>query len=301
MQPDVERQLSWRGLVELMLTPVAVTDADGAVLAASPEFVRLVDCDRLRERVPPLLRRGHDCAVPPEGSGDAVQIGLPARTGADLATRARVLPASSGSSSWCLLQVDDPDASGRDALTGLVTREALVLRVRQALAHRERHGGGVEVVVMDLDRFKAINDRHGHVVGDEVLVEVARRLRAVCRPEDTVARWGGDEFVLLLHDGQDTGELLCQRIRAAVAQPVRTSRGVELTVSASCGSIRAEPGDDPATLMHAADMQMYERKRHHRPGPGRSELSARLARAQATAQELHDALDETMRRAPTRP
>ena len=153
-----------------------------------------------------------------------------------------------------------------DPLTNLPNRRLLRDRVVHALAHRARRGTGVAAVFVDLDRFKEVNDAFGHDVGDQVLVEVARRLAGRVRISDTLARYGGDEFVMLLEDlvNREQAAEIGGRIVAAFTEPVRTEAG-RLPVSASIGIHVATDADDYDALLRAADTAMYDAK-HSDPG-----------------------------------
>jgi diguanylate cyclase (GGDEF)-like protein len=146
-----------------------------------------------------------------------------------------------------------------DVVTGLENRDAALNRLQHLLSRRSPVR--VELVFIDLDGFKAVNDSLGHAVGDEVLRCVAERLQEVVRPEDVVVRWGGDEFVVILEDSAEgSAPHVCKRIAEALREPVATSGG-PVSVSASCGCASGGNGDNPATLLHSADLRMYEAKR----------------------------------------
>ena len=149
-----------------------------------------------------------------------------------------------------------------DVLTGLPNRNLLQDRLEQPVFHAERFSREVAVAVIDLDNFKFINDSLGHAQGDELLVEVARRLRDSLRGADTVARYGGDEFVLILCDAPDidASRLVLDRIQAAVSRPVVLD-GHELQVACSIGvSVYPDDGADMPTLLRNADAAMYHAK-----------------------------------------
>ena len=150
----------------------------------------------------------------------------------------------------------------RDPLTGLANRTLLEERLRASLARDARSGGSTGVLFLDLDGFKEINDQFGHRVGDEVLREVAERLRSVVRPSDTVARFGGDEFVVLVEQATpDALEALRPRVRHVVAQPLTVS-GRAFEVGVSVGSALSVSGyADPQSLLAEADERMYAEKR----------------------------------------
>jgi diguanylate cyclase (GGDEF)-like protein len=146
-----------------------------------------------------------------------------------------------------------------DVVTGLENRDAGLSRLQHLLARRSPTQ--VELVFLDLDGFKQVNDTLGHAVGDEVLRCVAERLVATVRPEDVVIRWGGDEFVVILQDpAEGSAPHVCARINEALQEPLPTSAG-PIRMSASCGCAAGSNGDDPAELLHSADQRMYAAKR----------------------------------------
>ena len=152
--------------------------------------------------------------------------------------------------------------ANHDALTGLPNRRLLIDRLGQALAlaHRENHQ--VAVLFMDLDRFKTINDSLGHMKGDALLQNVARRLSETLREGDTVSRLGGDEFVVVLPslDQPKAAEKVALKLVDALAPPIDLG-GQELRVSASIGiSLFPEDGCDTETLLRNADSAMYHAK-----------------------------------------
>ncbi|MEW6471125.1 MAG: EAL domain-containing protein [Actinomycetota bacterium] len=176
-----------------------------------------------------------------------------------------------------------------DALTGLPNRALFLDRLGQALACRHRGPSGVAVLFLDVDRFKWLNDSLGHAAGDELLVSVADRLQAAMRTEDTVARFGGDEFVLFCEGVADEAEAqaLAGRVEAALAAPV-TVGGEDTTVTASIGIAyvpAGEPDVTPESLVRDADAAMYRakeqgRNRHELFDAGTRELA--LARHETT-------------------
>ena len=158
--------------------------------------------------------------------------------------------------------------ANHDLLTGLPNRNLLADRLAQARAHAEREGGEVAVAFVDLDNFKVINDSLGHAIGDQLLVAIAGRLHAVLRNIDTVARYGGDEFVLILHHLGTVSALerVLERILHEVARPIHLD-GHELLVTCSVG-VAIWPGDgaDLETLLRHADAAMYLAKSSGRAG-----------------------------------
>ncbi len=149
-----------------------------------------------------------------------------------------------------------------DALTGLPNRVLLMDRLGMALARSARLTSGVAVMCCDVDRFKLVNEGLGHHVGDDLLRQVAERLAQSVRPGDTVARFGGDEFVLLCADLTSPRDavVLCDRIQEAVRAPIRAADN-ELVVTLSIGVAYDERGVSlPADLVRDADAAMYRAK-----------------------------------------
>lgn len=149
-----------------------------------------------------------------------------------------------------------------DPLTSLPNRTLFSDRFNQAIAHTKRSGGLLAICYLDLDGFKPVNDTFGHAVGDELLIEVAKRIKSNLRECDTVCRLGGDEFALLLQDLQSRQQ--CEdtltRIHAALAEPF-TLNVHPVWIGASCG-VTLYPLDDvaPYTLLRHADQAMYQAK-----------------------------------------
>ena len=164
-----------------------------------------------------------------------------------------------------------------DALTGLPNRTLFDDRLRQVLAQAERHGRGVAVMFIDLDDFKLVNDAYGHDVGDTVLRDVAQRLQASMRAEDTVSRWGGDEFLCIMMEAND--ELNIAKVATKIIRV--TSAEIEvgdakLSVKPSVGiAVYPRDGETAKGLVANADSAMYRAKLTHegyvffsQPAPG---------------------------------
>ena len=156
-----------------------------------------------------------------------------------------------------------------DPLTALPNRRLLLDRAAQALHRARRSGRRPALLFCDLDRFKVVNDSLGHDIGDLVLTQVAQRLQAVVRPQDTVARIGGDEFVVLCDDVADISEaaLIGERIEAVFSEPFHLGPGRgTCRVSSSIGVALAEPDDRPDDLLRKSDQAMYHGKALGRGG-----------------------------------
>ena len=149
-----------------------------------------------------------------------------------------------------------------DPLTGLPNRRLVDEVLQRALARTGRTPGRVGLVLCDVDWFKSVNDALGHPAGDELLVQVADRLRALVRPSDTVGRLGGDEFVVVCEDLHEPAELrtLVQRLHAALRGVYRVA-GHELPVSVTLGASCSGVGVTPSALLSEADTALYEAKR----------------------------------------
>jgi diguanylate cyclase len=181
-----------------------------------------------------------------------------------------------------------------DALTGLPNRVLLDDRLQQAIAHADRDMRAFAVLVCDLDRFKLINDSLGHRAGDELLQEVARRLTGVVRPSDTVARFGGDEFVLIgttISDADDAAGLAA-RVMDILQAPVRIA-AIDIHTSPSIGiAMYPEDGTTMQALLAHADAAMYSAKQQgrgnfQRYAPGMDEGTEDRVQLES---ELHNAV-----------
>jgi diguanylate cyclase (GGDEF)-like protein/PAS domain S-box-containing protein len=154
-----------------------------------------------------------------------------------------------------------------DPLTGLPNRLLFGERIQHAITHAERSDKGLAIMMMDLNRFKEVNDSLGHQAGDELLKEVGERLRGALRASDTVARLGGDEFGLLLPDPSQTDDVIrvIERIRTALEQPIFV-QDLPLAIEASIGiAMFPHHGRDAELLMQRADVAMYAAKQESAP------------------------------------
>jgi diguanylate cyclase (GGDEF)-like protein/PAS domain S-box-containing protein len=182
-----------------------------------------------------------------------------------------------------------------DTLTGLPNRALLHESLRRSLAEADRHGRSVAVMMLDLDRFKIINDTLGHAVGDGLLKTAGERLAGAVRPGDTVARLGGDEFALVLADVANTDDVahVVRKILARFGEPVHVA-GHELHVTPSIGiTLYPVDGGDIDDLLRNADTAMYKAKERGRNNFQffTAELNRRAERRLALENALHHALE----------
>jgi diguanylate cyclase (GGDEF)-like protein/PAS domain S-box-containing protein len=156
----------------------------------------------------------------------------------------------------------------QDALTGLANRRLLLDHLDHALLQSDRTGGQVAVLFCDIDRFKVVNDNLGHQLGDELLRVIADRLRRAVRPGDTLSRFGGDEFIILLEGmtaASDAGTV-AHAVLEALHDPVVLTGGHEVVATMSIGIALSEVGKSRDDLLHDADVAMYRAKDRGRGG-----------------------------------
>lgn len=180
-----------------------------------------------------------------------------------------------------------------DQLTSLPNRTLLRERVDHALRRAMRSGAGVATLILDMDRFKEINDMLGHEIGDKLLVEAAKRIRASVRDQDTVARLGGDEFAVILEGVSEAKEVLpvVERIIESLEE-VKTIDGHEVNSSTSIGiAMYPDNGNNLSELLRAADLAMYQAKAS---GRGRYQFFANAMQEEAQSRR---ALEWALRRA----
>ena len=239
--------------------------------------VSIRSCDDAQRRYPavvPMMREAHLEAVSviPIPRGEA-PMGVLAcfyerPRDADDDVELELLEALAGQAAQALerirLQRQLLNLAMHDDLTGLANRQMLEERLEQVLSASRRHGRPMALIFLDLDGFKAINDGLGHVVGDGVLVEVADRLKKAVRRSDTVARFGGDEFIVLCEDADArTATEVAERIRRSIAGPldgVSPEYPLTASVGVAChpGGMPSRPSTDAVVL--AADAAMYRSK-----------------------------------------
>ncbi|MFC5003577.1 putative bifunctional diguanylate cyclase/phosphodiesterase [Dactylosporangium cerinum] len=303
----------FRSLVQNSADIFAITDAAGRVTYASPSLLRFLGL-----AVEEILGATISDRVHPE---DLVEARRLARAPAGTVTQQVRLRHAAGDWRWFEVVssnlLHDPSVRGivsnarditearryqdqlgyqasHDALTGLANRALFNTATTQAVrVAQSSSAAGLALALVDLDDFKAINDRLGHAVGDALLVEVSERLRASVRPGDTVARLGGDEFAVLL-PGANAAESarIAETFIDALAAPVRAA-GYELLIQAGIGVARHTADCDASDLLRRADMAMYAAKelgksRWVEYGP---ELDAHAVEHAQIAAELSQALD----------
>ena len=182
-----------------------------------------------------------------------------------------------------------------DELTGLPNRQLLQDRLDQAILNADRYGREAALIFIDLDDFKLVNDSLGHSAGDAVLREVATRLRGVARDTDTVARFGGDEFVIVLTEqtGDQGAADVIARIGSALSKPIDVG-GTQHTLTASIGWCRyPQAGHDAEALLKHGDLAMYQAKRQgrNRALEFRSEFATGMSQRLQLVTELRRALE----------
>ena len=271
----------YRTIVENAHEGIAIVDADGLFTFANQRTAELLGRPVSEVTGTPATQLLGTAVVPvPPGSGRPgtaqYEVIAVRSDGSDLvllvSTAPIVLPGGDGAGSLCMMS----DVSGlrdaeeklahlavHDPLTGLPNRILLVDRIEVALARRARRAQVVAALFCDLDGFKDVNDSYGHHVGDEVLKAVATRLGIASRASDTVGRIGGDEFVILCEDVEDTAAFgLASRIVASLAEPFDVG-GHQISLSASIGVAFAR-SDEPGELLRNADAAMYLAKQRGR-------------------------------------
>jgi diguanylate cyclase (GGDEF)-like protein len=159
------------------------------------------------------------------------------------------------------------EANFIDETTGIHNKRYLQIRLKEEYARARRHGISLSTVFIDLDDFKAVNDTYGHVVGDRLLREVASILKGLCRSEDALVRFGGEEFVVLMSDTEGREAVtLAERIRKKISNRPFFCEGVKISLTVSIG-VSSLHGDDfeyvnnPEALIDTADRAMYAVKR----------------------------------------
>jgi diguanylate cyclase (GGDEF)-like protein/PAS domain S-box-containing protein len=281
-----ESQRLAEGLLEAAPDAIVVVDADGRIQLVNRQTRALFGWERseligqplevlmparYRERHPSLVR-GYSVDPLVRPMGPALELVACRRDGTEFPVAVCLSPLQTDHGlliSAAIRDITDrKDAEAvlahqatHDVLTGLPNRILLKDRLSHALERSRRNGTSVAVLFLDVDRLKVINDSRGHSMGDALLQTISGRLSDAMRADDTLARFGGDEFVVITEGiGSSHGpELLAERIAAALAPPVNLA-GTDVTVSVSIGVAIAGPGDDAESLLRDADAAMYRAK-----------------------------------------
>ncbi len=277
-----ESERRYRSIVETAEEGIWIQDCDGIVTFANPKMVSMLGASldsligsSFLESIPESDRlwASTNLARLVSGAADHYECSLLRSDGGLIHVLVSASPVLSGDGDVTGVLQMVTDISDRkqmeqenfrlvmeDGLTGLASRALVVDRITQILAHHQRQPGLAAVLFMDLDNFKTINDSLGHGAGDRLLQEEARRIQSVCRPEDTVGRFGGDEFVVVLDhlDSVEQATLVANRIAEVLARPVSLD-GVEVITTVSIG-VATTPTADPESIMRDADTAMYRAK-----------------------------------------
>jgi len=164
-----------------------------------------------------------------------------------------------------LLYQDALQLAQKDPLTGICNRAALDEMMQRELSHAHRQGSSYALIILDIDHFKAVNDKYGHIVGDCALKAVVNTMAKCKRDGDLLFRYGGEEFVVLMRDtGMEGASLLAERIRSHIETHPCSCSGADLNIRVSIGVGVLQKNDSPASLFTRADQALYSAKRHGR-------------------------------------
>lgn len=309
----------FRGLLEAAPDAMVIVDGDGRIVLVNRQTERLFGYERaelvgqpVEVLMPEAARAGHAAKrdgylaapeVRPMGAG--LELLARRRDGSEFPAEISLSPLQTARGVLVSAAVRDITERRRieaaltrrtlhDALTGLPNRVVLADRLDRAMLRSERSGTTAAVLFVDLDRFKLVNDSRGHAVGDRLLIACAERLTRLVRPADTVARFAGDEFVVVADEGMDplAAKALAERIIAAFTAPIVVD-GEDLYVSVSVGVALSASGRSADQLLRDADAAMYRAKENGRArcevfdATMNSEAELRLA----LGNDLHRALE----------
>jgi diguanylate cyclase (GGDEF)-like protein/PAS domain S-box-containing protein len=278
---------SWRTVLDAVPAAVLIVAPDGTICFANTRLEQLTGYPRaelsgrpVEVLVPAAQRQAHRAdrdsyglAPRPRPMGTGLDIACQRADGSEFPADVSLSPLEVGGETFVVATISDETEHRRsadelfhravhDPLTGLANRVLLIDRLEHALARADRQERRLGVLYVDLDGFKAVNDTWHHAVGDQVLRNVAERLTRAVRPEDTVARFGGDEFVVLCEDLTDAADSVrvAERILAELCRPI-PHRGGTARLAASIGVVLADGPTSGEALIEAADRAMYRAKR----------------------------------------
>ena len=280
-----QSEIRYRLLFEQNAAGVCVSRLDGVIVDCNTTFAQMIGIRRERligSNMVSLYTNGHEAEeltalLRSVGLLNSVEIQLRGAGGKSLWVLENLVLVGEGSEAVVHATVVDISDRKRaeeqiefhayhDVLTHLPNRKLFTDRLRQSVTRAKRIARPIAVMFIDVDHFKTVNDTLGHTAGDELLLEMARRLRECVREDDTVARLGGDEFTIILSDLRHAEDAVgvAQKILAAVQQPLSIG-GVSTTVTASIGiALHPEDGLDPESLLRNADSAMYRAKEEGR-------------------------------------
>ena len=314
-------EAQFRDLLESAPDAMVIADEDGRIVLANRQVERLFGWSRqslvgrpVETLLPERLRDDHEQhrahyhrhSPQPRPMGATIELAALRADGREFPVEVSLSPVQTADGVLVCAAIRDvterkeaeralAHQALHDALTGLPNRVLLVDRLEQALTRTTRRDDRVAVLFLDIDRFKVVNDSRGHAAGDELIVAVASRLRATVRPTDTVARFGGDEFVVVCQEAENlSGALaIADRISAALREPFRIG-GEEIFLTVSVGIAVAGPGASSDTLLRNADAAMYRAKEQ---GRARCEFFDETMQIEAaTRLELQTALNWAVQR-----
>ncbi|MFJ8134096.1 putative bifunctional diguanylate cyclase/phosphodiesterase [Streptomyces hydrogenans] len=237
----------------------------GAVVHEVRRFLAASPAEEPTTRIECRFRSGHGASRPGEAEGGEEWLNVESTVNRH---QGGLIFNSRDVTERVRLQAQLQHNAEHDPLTDLPNRALFTRRVGQALGGRRSSDPGTAVLFIDLDGFKAVNDRLGHQAGDDLLIQAARRLQDAVRSGDTAARLGGDEFAaLILGDGlrdraarETQVQEIADRLRLTLSRPYRVDGGTEVRVAASIGVAFAEPGIGAGDLLRNADLAMYRAK-----------------------------------------
>jgi diguanylate cyclase (GGDEF)-like protein len=154
------------------------------------------------------------------------------------------------------------EAAHRDLLTGLSNRRDMIKRLTNEMNRIQQTGQTLTILLVDVDHFKQVNDTFGHLVGDQVLADIADMMRSILRTSDLCARWGGEEFLLLLPDTDSTNaKKIAERLRQIIMNHAFTGKDFSFSLTISIGGASSLPAQRLEDIIQAADTMLYQAKK----------------------------------------